>query len=255
MSKSSLFDEYGRKAQVSPAVLVVMPALLTALAMLPGVVPDKATAISVAFGLGVLYWMANIAREAGKRAERKLFPNGLPGKEWLRHGDSTLETPTKRRYKRVLAERIRDITFPTPEGEAEDPAGADESYASAVRWLVDNTRDNARVRQELIAYGFRRNLYGLRGWGIAIALLTATAAGLILWHRHGVSALTQAPVVQIATVIAWVILPALWVSTVTPAWVRSAANSYARALLGFCDLAPNRKEAPARTRKPKPAAD
>jgi hypothetical protein len=251
----SLFDEYGRKAQVSPALLVVLPLLLTSLAMLPGAAPPKETVITLAFGLGVLYWMANIARQAGKRAETTLFPGGLPGKEWLRHQDSTLETPTKRRYKRFLSERIPDIAFLSPEDEIADPERADEAYASAVRWLVENTRDNARVRQELIAYGFRRNLYGLRWWGIGVPLVTAVAAAAILWWRHGPSTLTEAPEALVAAAISGCILPALWLSTVTPAWVRSAATCYAKALFGFCDLVANPNGARTEDPEAKPAAN
>ena len=254
MTYTSLFHEYGRQAQVSPALLVVLPLLLTSLAVLPGAALPKETVITLAFGLGVLYWMANIARQAGKRAETTLFPGGLPGKEWLRHRDATLEAPTKHRYKRFLSERIPDIEFLSPEDESADPERADEAYASALRWLVENTRDNARVRQELIAYGFRRNLYGLRWWGIGVATITAVAAAAILLWRQGLSAPAEAPEALAAIAISGCILPALWLGTVTPAWVRSAADSYARALFGFCDLVPNATGEPSEDSKAKPAA-
>lgn len=237
MSKNRMFDEYGRKAQLYPALLVLLAPLVTVAALFPGLmsVSAKGSVTTLFVGCGALYLLANIARESGKRSQKRLFPSGMPTPQWLRHRDSTLEAPTKRRYKAFLSKRS-GLRFPSATREAEDPGAADERYQSAVRWLIDNTRDNQRVRQELTAYGFRRNLYGLRPWGLASTITSATVAVWILWDRHGL-AITAAPVeTLIAVVVVGLMIPVLWLFAVTSTWVRSAADSYAVALFGCCDL-------------------
>lgn len=236
MSKNRIFDEYGCKAQLYPALLVLLAPLVTAIALFPGLISIKGSVTTLFVGCGALYLLANIARESGKRSQKRLFPNGMPTPQWLRHRDSTLEAPTKHRYKAFISKRIRGLRFPSATREAEEPGAADERYQSAVRWLIENTRGNQRVRQELTAYGFRRNLYGLKPWGIASAIASAAVAVWILWDRHGL-AITAAPAeALIAVIVAGLVLPMLWLFAVTPGWVRTAADNYAVALYGFCDL-------------------
>ncbi|MGB0720977.1 MAG: hypothetical protein ACPGU7_01160 [Gammaproteobacteria bacterium] len=239
MTKKSTIDDYARKAQLFPALLVVLPILLIVLVLVPDFATRTEGLSSLIVGLAVMVWMANISRQAGQRAQSRLFPLGLPGKEWLRHRDETLEAPTKARYKLFLSEQIPGIVFPATEDERADPDNADAVYSSAIRWLVDNTRDNARVRQELIDYGFRRNLFGLRRWGIVVSLVTAGVTGGYVWWRYGVAAFAEAPALVSVGIVSAVILPALWIGSVTQEWVSSAAKSYARALLGVCDLRHN----------------
>ncbi|RKT37975.1 hypothetical protein [Thiocapsa rosea] len=236
MSKNSIFDEYGRKAQLYPALLILVTPLVTAVVLFPELMSVKGSLTTLLVGCGLFYLLANIAREAGKRSQKRLFPKGMPTPQWLGHRDPTLEAPTKRRYKAFLAKKIPGLRFPSTTEEAEDPEAADQLYQSAVRWLVDNTRNNQRVRQELTAYGFRRNLYGLRTWGLIAAIASATIAVWILSHRHGL-VITAVPVgAQIIAILAGIVFPALWIFAVTPSWVRSAADCYAMALFGSCDL-------------------
>ncbi len=65
------------------------------------------------------------------------------------------------------------VTLPSPEAEATDPEAADSLYDSAVQWLIPQTRSGGRfplVFQENVNYGFRRNLWGLRPIGLAVAI-------------------------------------------------------------------------------------
>jgi hypothetical protein len=84
----------------------------------------------------------------------------MPSVAWLRHRDPRLDGYTKRRYHDFLASKIPGWAAPTADSEAENPSRADEAYASASRWLRENTRDvkkYPRVADENISYGFRRN--------------------------------------------------------------------------------------------------
>lgn len=232
----SIFDEYGRKAQLSPALLVIMPPLGTLLVLYPNLVSLKGTIGVLAVSCGILYFLANLGRGAGRRKQDELFPDGLPTHRFLRHSDLSIEAPTKARYKAFLVEKVSGLKFPTAEEEQQNPTAADDNYRSAVRWLVDNTREYKRVQQELIAYGFRRNLYGLKPQGLALSLIIAIISGVALWVRYGAS-IDAVPAEAVMVLVAdAVVVPIVWLTAIKPAWVRATADSYAFALLGFCDV-------------------
>lgn len=240
MLSLSMFDEYGRKAQLYPALLVVLPPLVTLLVLFPSLMSLKGTIGAVVVGCGTLVLMANLGRDAGRRKQDLLFPDGLPTQRWLRHRDLTLEAPTKDRYKEFLLGKVPGLKFPTADEEQTDPAAADGAYRSAVRWLVDNTRSVKRVQQENIAYGFRRNLYGLKPWGLLAAIAAAVIAGVVLWLRHGMAIETIPAEALVVFAFDAVVLPVMWTIAIRSTWVASAADGYALALFGFCDQAERR---------------
>lgn len=235
MLDMSMFDEYGRKAQLYPALLVILPPLVTLLVLFPDLATLQGTVGAVVVGCGALVLMANLGREAGRRKQDQLFPDGFPTQRWLRHRDCTLEAMTKSRYKAFLLDRVPGLKFPSHEEEMADPASADGAYRSAVRWLVNNTRAVKRVQQENIAFGFRRNLYGLKPWGLTGTYIAATIAAAVLWLRHGSSIETIPVQAVIVLSINALVLPTMWIFAVRPTWVASAADSYALALFGVCD--------------------
>lgn len=108
---------------------------------------------------------------------------------------------------------------------------------SAVKWLLEATRDSNKfplVLKENTDYGFRRNLFGTRSFGIAISLLSLVVIGLVVgnnWDgdpqtvpsRHGLAAAFCA------------VDALLWIFIVTEDFVQDAGHSYARALLAACD--------------------
>lgn len=232
----SIFDEYGRKAQLYPALLVILPPLVTLLVLYPNLVSLKGTIGTMIVSCGLLYLLANLSRDAGRRKQDTLFPDGLPTHRFLRHSDTSIEPPTKARYKTFLAKKVSGLKFPTDEEEKQNKKAADDAYRSAVRWLVNNTRAYKRVQQELIAYGFRRNLYGIKPYGLATSLLSAIILVVFLWRRHDATIDAVPAEALIVLVADTVVVPMLWLTAIKPAWVRATADSYAFALLGFCDV-------------------
>ncbi|MFA6018754.1 MAG: hypothetical protein WC722_00725 [Rhodospirillales bacterium] len=232
---SKMFDEYGRKAQLFPALLVIFSPLVTAIILFPSIVSLNGTVGTVIVGSGILFLLANITREAGRRKQDILFQDGLPSVRYLRHSDLTLERPTKERYKAFLLSKVPNLSFPSKDEEDANKTAADESYQSAVRWLLENSRSNRRVQQELIVYGFRRNLYGIKFWGLLTTVMTAAVTAYVMWSRYVMAIETLPPEVLLAFITDAVVLPTIWMFAISQSWVKSAANSYALALLGFCD--------------------
>jgi hypothetical protein len=150
-----------------------------------------------------------------------------------------------------LESSVPSLKFPTEKEEREDPIGADIIYASAIKWLKEQARgrDFPLVERENAQYGFRRNLLGLKAFGIFICMTTLFSSLFIIHVTHpeiceaiqakdssavvlGIASLRKAALG--ATVFSFLGIFA-WMSIVTDAWVREAGEQYAGALLAVCD--------------------
>ena len=155
------FDKYARNAQLKPGLLIVVPAVVTLIAFIPGAV-DVAKAIGgVIVTVGATFALAQIARSRGRRLEPQLYQlwGGMPSVAWLRHRDQRIDVYTKTRYHDFLASAIRGWVAPTPDSEAADPSKADDAYASMplAKGAYARCKKYPRIADENISYGFRRN--------------------------------------------------------------------------------------------------
>lgn len=239
-----LFDTYGRNARLYPAVLLMIP-LFALPGVLNGIEKLSSGIVTGIAGVALLYGLTHWVRALGKRAELRLMKEwgGLPTTRHLLWHDTTLDATSKRRYHNFL--RSNGLDMPSAEEERADPARCRERLASAVTWLRTNRRGDGYkiLHSENASYGFRRNLYGAKALGVAIAsaaivvsswptislILQQPAPGPILDLLNSVNAETRAGfAVSVASLLAWTFV-------VTPNWVRAAAEQYAKALLETCD--------------------
>lgn len=235
-------DPYERQARLYPALLAGLPLIVTATVLYGSNSVLTATSTVVA-SCGGLYLLANIAREQGRRLEPILYEawGGKPTTQLLRHRDRNIEGPTKRRYHEFLSRTV-SLQFPSETEEVSNPVAADEIYQSAVRWLLNHTRDKSKhkmIFDENIAYGFRRNAYGLKTIGIGICLATSiwvlisegiVAVGEGIFLNPG--GLSTSTMISLGVSGAMMLV---WVSYFTEKTVRSAAFTYAETLLRACD--------------------
>jgi hypothetical protein len=92
------------------------------------------------------------------------------------------------------------------------------------------TRDKQQyplVFEENVSYGFRRNVWGLKPFGIAIAAIGTAGAAVNLFRFHEGTQLGLA----IACTIVSALLLLFWLCWVNPGWVRIPAKAYAERLL------------------------
>ena len=229
-------DTYVLRARVGPVALISLPALISFVGETLGDSnAEELTAIGVV-GLALLTLAAQLGRDRGKRIERRLFDSwgGKPTTSMLRHCDGRIDPMTKSRLHQKLS-RVVNATFPTQEEEAADPIQAGTTYDSAVFWLRKHTEDRekfGRLHEENISYGFRRNLLGLKPFGIVIDM-SLIVLGMVPYYPFAeirVVALAFEPSVAFGAISMTFLL-----LVVTKDWVKVAAENYAFALLNASD--------------------
>jgi hypothetical protein len=243
---SRFFDAYGRQARLYPALLTLLPLAALVVAVFPVVLTSGigGSFLAAAASCGLVFLLADVSRTAGKRLEPKLLHlwGGWPTTLWLRHNSQLLPAATKARYHAFLSGRIPGLTLPNQAEELNDPAQADDTYRSATQWLQEQCRgpEFALVHKENAAYGFRRNLLGLRPYGLSLSLLCLVSLTGVIVSRVLVLSPPYFRSIQsipVAETGAWVFVFLATVSWlfIRPQWVRGASDTYSRALLACCD--------------------
>ena len=232
---ANIFDSYDRRARFYPMALVLLPVALGVAAWVPAGFDIPAFAGSTVAALAVASFLTQIARDEGKKREPYLFRmwGGKPSVRALSYGANVFPTATIARYHRKLAELDPQLAFPrSREEEQDDPNGAASVYESANDMLLHRTRDKQQFNllfQENMNYGYRRNLWGMKAAGLLTSTL-GLLSGLanLIQTVLADAAVTLTPVAAIGTGL---LLLVLWTARVTPAWVKLAADSYARQLV------------------------
>lgn len=184
-------------------------------------------------GFGGAFLLTQLARDAGKKGEKTLFGKwgGLPSVAIFRHRDTRLDSITKTRYHKKLAELVKEAKAPTAEQEQADPAAADSVYSAWSNYLRVNTRDTkkfALLFHENVSYGYRRNVWGLRGIGITASLVSCVVCGVQVYHIH--KSIGKLDETLMGAGVFAAILLLLWVFRFTGDWVRVPADAYAERL-------------------------
>ncbi len=234
ISLNEIFDSYGRKARLFPAFLASSPLLALAATYTPLFEFGVEHLVWVIVVSAALYLLADLARRRGKSVEKSLTAQwgGYPSKLMLRHSDETVDAHTKQRYHNRAEALIEGMNLPSPEEERASPKEADAKYESVVRYLLANTRDSSKfalLLKENTAYGFRRNLYGLKSAGLAMLV---GCFCFVAYNSRDVlltGELPEPPAIYL--LIAYLVYGVLWLALVTASSVRDAADEYARQLL------------------------
>lgn len=256
-----LADPYDRQARLYPALLAIAPAVLTASTLYAAHATLLTSAAALLVTCGVMFWLANLARDRGKALESDLFHawGGKPSVQLLRHSDMRIDAVTKQRYHAALSTALR-VHLPSAEVEARETGHANAVYESATKWLLEQTRDTRRFAllfKENIAYGFRRNMLGLKPYGtsISIASFFWTLATSGLTQTNQLSSIPDRlailPPGQLVAIAGTAFLTALWLVGTTKAKVKIAAFAYAERLLAACESMDTVPPKAKTTRKPK----
>lgn len=231
-------DPYERKARVTPGLLVALPLLVPLVAVYGAKHPILTGVLALLGGCGAIFTLANIARGLGKRTEERLIAKwgGMPTTLALRHRETHLDGISKNRYHEAIQVKL-GIPVPTAEQEAQSPVGADDVYIGATKRIRELTRGNKQLLlKENIAYGFHRNMVGLKPVGI-LTTLTGIAYGLFIAGVVARSAphfrpenLMDPGLASGVTMLVSLALLAAWIFYFTPNSVWRVGLSYAERL-------------------------
>ncbi len=228
-------DAYTRKARIAPAVLVGVPggALLMAGAISPEYVVRAAGVFLGAIGIVV----AILLRDAGRNAQPALWAawGGPPTTSRLRWRSGSPEPAVQRLHERVEAatgERLPDAA-----SETADPDEVDRRYEEVISVLRGRTRNADEfplVAAENADYGFRRNAYGVRSYGIAAALvgMVVSVAFAVLGSDETTTRVDRWVPAAVVSALCF----GFWLVIVKPEWVYVAAENYADRLLEAAEV-------------------
>jgi hypothetical protein len=172
---------------------------------------------------------SQIGRDLGKRKEPGLFARwkGMPTDRILLSAETFLDPTTLDRYKTKLLSLLPNLALPTPAYELQDRDGSIQIYRSCTNFLRERTRDQNSfplVYAENVNYGFRRNLWGMKPAGIAVALISLCGLMAVLFFP----AIAIIWPIWIIALVFNVSLLVFWIFRITPNWVRVPAEEYAR---------------------------
>lgn len=231
-------DAYNLRARLFPALLMLLPVGLAVSAWFPVDLAAWGSLAGAGVAIGGATMLKQFARDQGKSKEAVLYAawGGKPSVRMLSFRHSQLNRDTLARCHAKLRELDPTLKLPaTITEEAADSVTALFAFESASDLLVEKTRDKQKfglLFEENMNYGFRRNLWGLKPYGIALAAcgLAACVVKSVLAYRTT----EELPPVPAALAIGCVLSLVLWWRLIRPDWVRRAGDSYAHRLILSC---------------------
>jgi hypothetical protein len=232
-------DTYDRGARLAPAYLVFSPAVVFVVVLSLGTSDWWSKLGGALVALGAPMLVVQWGRSGGRRKQELLWQKwgGAPTTRLLRFADGGSSVAVAQRHEAV--DRAIGTSLPTREQEAADPADADARYGAAVTALRALTENEPLVLKENVAYGFRRNLWARKCYGIAVALaVLAISIGWLVADAVGASLGSAAATAAAAAYSALALL--VWLAIVNEDWVREAAQAYAERLIQTATRLPRR---------------
>jgi len=228
-----MIDKYNLQARLYPSVIVLLPVFIVGVVYITDI-EEYYHYFTALISLGLLsFLLSQLGRDMGKNKEIELYKiwGGKPSVQILRHTSSYLDSITKERYRKKLTNLIEGLELPNTEEENRNQTKADELYESCSKYLISKTRDTKKFNllfKELINYGFRRNLWGMKP--IALVLVFISLSIHIVMVTNYFTVFSE---IQPKDFIFFVILLAIilfWLIIVKRNWVKLTAFAYAERL-------------------------
>ncbi len=228
-------DRYDVMARLRPALFALIPVFLVVVFRAPEVRNIYGALVSAATACGLTYFLVLLARSQGRALEQRLGERigRKHSARLLTLDDPIFPLETKKRYHAFLAKK--GLMLSSLEEEKANPALAFDRTRSAVDWLLIYTKPNAKktlLFEDNVAYGFLRNMRGLKAIAITINVLAMMANGVIIaanWNDH--PALISGGLIEAALLVDLM----LWIFLVTETAVEQASLAYAQRLFSQCE--------------------
>lgn len=226
------FDTYSFRARVLPVYFTLAPVVLLLAAVAPeGLRLPIGGAVALVFA-PISFCLSQVGADFGKRLEKCLWTNwgGPPTTRFLRHDNYEFNEITRGRVNAKL--RQIGLHVPTRAEQMYDQTTADTHYQSCAEDLIRRTR-NAKefplVFKGLTEYGFRRNLLGLKFFGVLLTFVGVVGSAWATYMAW--NATTEIPAVSLVAGLISAGLLLAWLVWITERAVKLSADRYARFLL------------------------
>ncbi|HAL54857.1 MAG TPA: hypothetical protein DCP78_22300 [Sphingobacterium sp.] len=229
-------DRYSRTARLYPMIIFYLPLIVVG-ALVTFWDLDKNIHFTVPFGaMGVLaYFAAQIGRDGGKRKEKKLWEDwgGAPTTQLFRWSDGHFDRHTKGRNHQKM-HSLCPVGHLTDEPyERSNTILVDEAYRAWTSHIISNARGTKkypRIFRVKMAYGFRRNLWGLKPVSIILIGILALATYGFLGFKAGVWTVETYPQVFFISEGFLLLCLVCWLFIIRKNWIKIPAFAYAERL-------------------------
>lgn len=238
---SKYFGDFNLKARVMPSIVILLP--MIPYSILNGIIDKDAlegNVINILAFIALVFWFSNLCRDRGKRKESILFKKwgGMPTTTLLRFSDTTLAMNSKIRYHKILNDQIDNLNLPLTLADENNCVNCTDKYDTAIDWLRNNANNNKKefplVYEELKAYNFSRNLYGLKYIGVLLYLVLGIREFLII-KNFSFKELFLMPYPQYISFIIMILGFLGTLFCITEKSVKKRAIAYAKALIETCN--------------------
>ncbi|WP_062565173.1 hypothetical protein [Pseudoalteromonas shioyasakiensis] len=243
---AKLFDTYSLRARIKPAAFIVLPIALSIITFYEPARTAGGVLITFLTSFGVMSYTANQMSTQGNIVQKRLFNKwgGSPSTILLRYSNDEIDVNTKQRYQKFLSKHIPGYEAITPEEEAANPLITERKYESAIKYLLEHTRDKQKynlIFSELITYGYSRNTFAFKWLSVVISSSSLIVSSMIIYLTHlenkaiTLKLIFTIPFEQTALVVFLLLLLFNSLFLVNENWVRVRAFAYGKRLLAACD--------------------
>lgn len=239
------FDGYMVRARILPALLAGLPSLALPFVVVPWDNLGLSNAIVTVMSFALFFAFADVAKRCGYLVEKRLGTRSTP-QLWHR-ANKELPNATKDLYRPFVAAALKRPE-PTEADEIERPDFANDFYRGASDWLRDQTRDVKRFNilfNDVISYGFRRNIRGLKPVAIVMNIVVTVIAIAILYYNPAYFATVPNIQDKLYIILLVVVLHTIYlILAVDDKGVREASISYGKQLIFSCGMLMKPAKAP-----------
>jgi hypothetical protein len=232
-------DRYSYRARLLPALITFAPIALACgvWSLHESALWKSLIVLLAALGFGM--FLSQLGRDRGKNRESELFNSwgGKPTTRLLSHRLTRLNAATLSRYHTKLKTLLPDLRIPDSAEEMRSPSDAMQTYESCTLFLREKTRDSKAfplVFAENVNFGFRRNLWAWKPFGIIATCLGGAGGALFLLLRSRARGSDENLFAAVTIAVSFALL-VLWIVVIKPSWVRVPAEAYADRLIGSLD--------------------
>lgn len=223
--KLELLDTYNIRARLSASIILLAPIALTSFLCFDEITSFATSTVFISLLLAFTNYLPILQRHICKKRKYENYASQL-----LRADDTTLDAVSKKRYYDKLAQIDKSFSlFATPNNSKEFSDCCD----SAVMYLRNHTRDNRIVQEELINYGFYKNLLSSKPIGITICILLSVFISLYAWIEF--KQLSSIPIENYFSIMLNVVMIFFWVFGVNKEMFENTAKEYTKTLIAAID--------------------